>query len=744
MSAETCVLFTDLHRCRRVAIGVWCLWLLWMPTLCAQTENTPSPVTPNVPTAKTLLSDSQGAFTGRIGDWKLTASDGETWRIDCFFSTEQAGASDLHLQLIARDDNQGAYARTQNFNLIVKMGKPGMTLTPAMETLLKELLARIRTNEAGLSPLAHRPATPAPRGPPSPETSPTDLAPLQLPDGAPPWLTPDRWRPLDTAERTLAWLFMLGLLAAVIALPLQNRKDWQSLGRRVQIGLIGLALFGLILRLMIPHRFVMAYSGYALIEQALDIVQLKRYGAGAPVLYHSLIALLPGGGAWLLTINTWLGWATTLIAAAWLRRYTLRPGSGLAMLALLALHPLLLKDHNSESNLIPALFAFFVGLWHWEQARRKNTWTAFLFAVAAFGFTTVSRPLFLFFVPLSLSLLEFFRLPNKRPVVSARRLWLSTAGLFLLLLPHLAYLAVFWAIEGEQNQISGIGYILSGVLKFITPHNLFLRPDATPIVYPLFWLAAWLWAPVTERRRLVGLLLVSCVFFAPYFVDMTPPSLPRLHVPAAYFLCAVAALGLLEGWRRQTQAPKIWRHPALWVAIWILSLLPPAFNLWRPTNPDHEHQALEQAIAHLPDAPVVLARLEAEDDPQVWGLFYDYPDYLLPSQVRTMGLDAWLNAARRGSVDQSSYIYLGMRCYTLLHDSLTGAGQSPSEAGRDYLHPACQRVRRSIQLEPVWEWEAPNAEPEGAFHWYPPRATLTVGLYRAAGLMGQTLPKPTP
>lgn len=545
-----------------------------------------------------------------------------------------------------------------------------------------------------------------------------------VPNGAPLWLSPARWQQILRAELLVSALCLVLVLAALLALFPEAHRAWEKATPVQRRAAAALILGGLFLRLVVPERLVMVYGGYALINQALAFAEPLRYGSAGPLLYHLLLRLFPGEGAAYLTINTVLGALTLPLAAWWATRYLARPRLFFPLLALLAIMPLLVKDHNSESNMIPAMLAFFVGLLHWERFRRGASRSALFLSVAALVFAALCRPLVAGIAPLALLILEVGRgdMAGLRP--QARALLAAAAGALLLLIPNLLLQSVHYnavRVLGESGNVSGL---LDGFTVQWLAGNLFFYPAYTPLALPLLALLALLTAEGNTRRPLVAVFAVGALVVATAFADSPPPSMPRLQAGAMYFFATLAAAGLLQLHSPRVPHP-MFQRPKVWVFLLALSSLWPVETLWKPDTDLEEDRALHEIVRHLPSTPVTLARLDYGDAPPTWGVYRDYPDYLFSPprrRDRLLSLSRLEHLEAAGTLDGAVFVYLGSRCYAL-------EGRRAAQDA-EYEHPACARLRARPDLETVWEEAVPNHRLQTDFIWYPESRTLRLGLYR--------------
>lgn len=635
-----------------------------------------------------------------------------------------------------RDTSKNAYGRTLSFNILYRSeGSKGAVV----RSLMDEFVRRVAHHDDGrLSLVRER------LGELSADVS--EERERLHPPGMPGDIDPVLYRRADAAERLLARVFLivalLGLLTALYlafrtlaSRPVPEAAFWG-----------GVLLAGLLLRLLLEPRMVMTFSGYSLIEQAVHFGALKKYGAGAPLLYHSLIRLFPHAPDLVyLTANAVFGWLLIVLSSAWAQRYLATRYVGAAVALVLAFSPLLVKDHLSESNLVPTMMLVFAGLLLMDAWRRSASSPLLVLAAGTFVFAILCRPLMILLIPLAVLFTELQRADARLPRFPARSFALVLAAAGLVLLPHVFFLMFHYRGEMATGNAAGFAAWLGNPLdRFFSEQNLFLRYDATPLVLPLLFAPALARAGVEQMRRLIAIGLSGFVFFTVYFVDMPPPSLPRLEAPAILWFSLISGFGLALLWQEGPWRRIAWRQGLLGL-VFAFSCLVPVTALWERDNDWEEHRMLLSAAAALPEDARYLGRLGVNDQPTTWGVFRTYPDYFFrrggewPRLVILDRLGKWLDAHRQAGLDVPGgvYVYLGMRCYALvtthIPEAVLPANVHPDAATPGYEHPLCAGFRRDYELVPVVEEFVPNRDLPQRFLWYPPRPELQMGLYRIVG-----------
>jgi hypothetical protein len=682
--------------------------------------------------ASELLKAANSDIQSLPDGWRLVSGQREPSQI--IWNFEAPNGASVQVVLQAKDPTKNAYAVTRSFIIFYK--SEGDNSDTPVRNLMDTIAERVQANDTGMIALI------ADNGVGSLQADRTDQQAGIRPAGMPDSVDADLYRILDAAERALAFVLIFFAIAGlfwalhisvhtITAAPKFDRLAW----------IIILAL-GLLVRLWVEPRLVMTYSGYGLIEQALHFGALKKYGAGTPLLYHLLMRTLPGDpGSVYLMANKLFGWLSIVLGSVWLQRYLNTRAVGVAAAILLSFSPLLIKDHASESNVVPTMMIVFAGLLLFDAWRRTPRRSLLALAVTTMLFAIFCRPLMLVLLPISIVLLEPLR--GDRNLGRFPLKTLLWAGLLCLpiLAPHIGFLYLHYLGEMETGHAAGFAAWVSGPLERLTSEqNLFLRYDLTPVVLPLLWVFAFTRADIAQIPRLVSLALISAIFFTAYFVDMPAPSLPRLEAPAIFWMTLISANGLANLWRQPLK--KIWWSQFLLLAVFVLACLPPIHTLWENDNDQQEDLMLTEAARMLPADARFLGRLAVNDLPMTWGVFRTYPDYRFqnhpnpPTIVRLGALSAWLDGHKKTglAIPKGVYVYLGMRCYSLvlshIPEHLLDANVPESAATPDYQHPLCTKMRTDYRLAPVVERAVDNHDIFQRFLWYPPRLTLRVGLYR--------------
>ena len=482
-------------------------------------------------------------------------------------------------------------------------------------------------------------------------------------------------------------------------------------------------------------RLVMVFKGYALTTAAADLVAVPRYGAGGLVLHRAVLGLVGVDHVNLVALHTILGVFGAVALIALLARF--RPARGAVGVAalLLALTPLLIKDHRSESLLVLTTAALWPAALLWdrwllERGRLDGLGATLLVALAA-----MTRPEMVVIAPLLLAALLWVRggLPR------ARWLWvLPLLALYAALVtPHTLHIVAATAEQAASGALPAMeGALLERLLRGGVFYGAIFEPSLFPLLATALAAAALLLRPsadgAADRRLAWALWLVAGVWMVVVRVDMPRTSIPRLHAPAAALICLAAGLGAANLLQRPDllglRVPR--RLLALGLALGLLaSAAGTVAPLWRTTNEDEAEAFLRLAMAALPEAQVCLLRLDGEDEPPPGKVHRDFPDYLALPPVRNdrlFGLAGWQRAGRPECAGGVWFVH-GLRCYA------RADGQRPEGGAkaRDDAGPiaACAGLLQDGPWQTVLQRDVPN-HGDNEFGYYPDDLTFRLGLYR--------------
>ena len=480
-------------------------------------------------------------------------------------------------------------------------------------------------------------------------------------------------------------------------------------------------------------RLVMIYKGYALTAAAADLVAVPRYGAGALTLHRLVLGTFGVDHVNLIAVHTVLGIFAAMALLCLLARF--RPAVGAVGVAalLLALTPLLVKDHRSESLLVITSAALWPAALLWDHWSEKGAPWDLVGAVGLLALAAMTRPEMVVIAPMVLLVVTALRggLPKRH--------WLATSAaalLFgLLVLPHLLHIIAATQEQAASGALPAMeGALLQRLARGGVLYGAVFKPLMFPLGATLLALAACALptpeAGTSHRRLAIWLWLLALVWMVIVRVDMPETSIPRLHAPASALICLGAGLGAasLWRWRPVQRLPRAGLGGALTLLLLASAALTLA-PLWSTTNEDEAEAFLRDAFASLSEASVCLLRLDGEDPPPPGKVHRDFPDYLaLPPERddRLFGLQAWHRAGRPDCPGGVWFVH-GMRCYA------RAGGQRPEggAARRDDSGP----IAACVELLQQGDWQPMLSRPvrnhgDNEFGYYPDDPQLPLALYR--------------
>ncbi|MDP6946929.1 MAG: hypothetical protein QF464_22460, partial [Myxococcota bacterium] len=382
----------------------------------------------------------------------------------------------------------------------------------------------------------------------------------------------------------------------------------------------------------------------------------------------------------------------------------------------LAFTPMLVRAEATESNLQPALFAFWLGLVGWLGGRG---WARHVATVGGLGFALLARPELVLIAPVAWLLLC-------RPWREGKAAWLPVVSLALLAPWQIAHVAqrTAWEVGAESLEF-GAAFFGDHLWAHLAETAL-IEPRIAPLMTTVLALVG-LVRLGTERRMVWTLALGGLLWIAVYAVDLSSASAPRLHVAGlqAWSLLAAAVVArfvVSHPGDTSTRPPRTHRIPLIALAgLWLASAAYTVPWLWAPTNEDTE-AALVSRLVHTfkaePGAPrvAVLQHVDVATAPG-HGTHRYFPAYLFPTdRVIPLG-----QATRHLSPNGDRLLYYqGVNCYAEL---------DRDERGGSGLIPACRAVHEQLSLEPIWVEEIANhGNPRfQELGYYGPEPTLQVG-----------------
>lgn len=675
----------------------------------------------------------------------------------------------------ARNPDQPSFAATRHLNLsyVIPAGGLDEKQEMAVGRFMKELVRIVDRNDAApLFPLPASASSPSP-GNDGPSTGPSntgaghgqgqgqqagrdgiDYGGIRADSGAAAGLL---------VADLLLWLLSLASLLLVARSMVREVAGW---GRSVALAALGtLALSALVRFLGVPHAAVQVGMGHPVIASAITLEELPRYGAAGPLLYHALYLLFPAGMESVLRLHTVLSLCNVLLMTAWFRRLVgpgrLPPSGLLACVAFLSLTPLFLRDGNSESLLVPAVFLLFsgallvqeclaslnnrMGRSRLEASELRGTgraWLPLAGAVALLALGSHIRPELLLVAPLLLlvTVLPGGIRPRLLPLLAA------TAGLLVLAIPYVLFLAEAVAQESARGNLEAGRFAPHLMVFDFLWRNLFWWPRFFPAGLTLLVLAALVAALAWRMTRiLLPTLLLSFVWMSLYHVDFNDESMLRLHVPGMMMATLAGITGIRMALQQHLRTGAAGGAAAL-LLLAAGSAVPTAWFVFFPTNFQVQDRLFPQMVEALPQEPVNFVTLIGRDRPdRAWSqasleqnpnregappVHRFFPSYLLELPLRRDRIMSVTEFRDRPDWSRRTFFFLSAQCYAMREPfgyEEWGVDEDPSRL----LHPACRWILVRHVLTPVLLFRIPaHGEFAAPFQWYPPSMSgLTIGLF---------------
>ena len=372
--------------------------------------------------------------------------------------------------------------------------------------------------------------------------------------------------PPTTGLLPITWLL---LALSLLALPLALRESLRvltpaGLGRVWRLLVLFAPLAALAIRAFAPHRLVMVYFGYLHVDQAVDLNVLPRYGAATAALYHGLFQVAPAHHGTVQWLHVCLGalsiWPMAALVATWWPDAATRGRAGALTAWSLALLPMSVLDHGSESILVPALLWWLCGTMCLSAWLASGRWWRAAAAIVLLTLCGLSRP---DCMVLALPSALFF-VGLRHGVESLQVAWAGLlavcAAVLALSVPGAVFLGQRTAEDAAMGNLPHLGVVFVQSL----PRRLWSEwviMDARYFPRVLTWLAAVgaagaLWPtlgrrffgapqyPISPRRGVACLAGLSLAWAIPMLLDFNETSMLRLHAPSAVLACAAAAATL--------------------------------------------------------------------------------------------------------------------------------------------------------------------------------------------------------
>ena len=504
-------------------------------------------------------------------------------------------------------------------------------------------------------------------------------------------------------------LLLTGLM--VLITPMLLSASLRVLGREpLTWGIIAL---GVVIRLFLPGRMIEFGIGYMLVDYAEYLI-MPRYGPSVPMLHHGLFTLFGADHSVVINAHRIMGCLMLPMACAGgvalAKLHGLhRPAFTPLWAAGLAFTPMLMRAEATESNLQPALFAFWLGLVAWLALRGSMR---ILATAVGLGFAMLARPELVVVVPIAWLLLCHPWKTHKGAM------WITIALLSALAPWQLSHVFARTAWELGESSLAFDGAFFNYHLWAHLAETALIEPRLAPLGTTLLGIFALMTGQ--GRGFLWALALGGLAWIAVYAVDLSSASAPRLHVAGLQAWTLLAALGLA---RLTAKRPKALVALCL---VWVISAGATLPWLWATTNEDTEARLLErlEESAKGYASPPLIATLHAADEPEEkgHGTHRYFPTYRFTSDsIIPLG-----RIAEHLGKTRPLLYYQGVNCYASL---------DRDERGDSGLLQACKGVHERLELEPLWVEDVVNyANPRfQELGYYGPEETLRVGLWRVRG-----------
>ena len=526
----------------------------------------------------------------------------------------------------------------------------------------------------------------------------------------------------ESALAILAGCAWIGTLLAAVVVGTDARIRWADVDvreRRLWWAAVGTAL---VVRLATPFDWVRVFTGLDLLDRAVNSPNLPKYGAGLVGLLRPLHVLgVASPEGWISGLNVGVGVATVAGLSLAIRAWLPRPRVLSAVAWVLALTPVLVRHHRSETAFVVAFAAWLVGAASWSRWLRSGRIGYAWLAVAPLAAAAYTRPAFLVAAPVTVWALTRW-LPDVRVTRRPRG---ALVALLWVLVPHALWLLAGALSRGDRGDLPAA---VSPMFLLQLPVMLIgMNMAAWPHVFPVALTALGGWAAWrggrsgdTEVTALCkASLCVGAALIATGMVDPVVVSMPRLQAPwlGLWAACATAAA---------TAAVPV-AHVRYAVAAFLLTAAATVPWLFRAENADHEDAMLRRVAAELAGKQGTLHWLDY-GDAGADKVSRHYPRWRFRRPNAALSLRPLRDLPQADdpgaapSDAEPRWVFLGVRCFAR-HRAPHAAAPLAFE------HDACARARRRVDLVPVFEATVVNRG-DVHFPWWPRQPTLRIGLYR--------------
>lgn len=469
-------------------------------------------------------------------------------------------------------------------------------------------------------------------------------------------------------------------------------------------------LVGLCLRWLEPTRLVMIYSAYEWTDQVARFTGIGRYGASTSVLYRLLFSLVPPDHEHIVALHRVAGALTLAVMAGLLARCKPPAGAVALFAAWAALLPLSVRDHATESILVPIILWLSAGLLLLDKALQEGPpLAAAVGSLVLLALAMTGRPEMLGVVPAAAALLILAR----RGAAGWRWLLWGGAALAVLGLPHGVHVRSEQIKMATQTALAPLDHSYWAMLldRGLSAHIAW-HPELLPAAVPALALVSL--RHRAGRKVRLAVWVLSLLWVAVLVVDLPNTSIARLQAPLGLALVALAAWAVAA--EMQSQRPGLWLAGSSTALI--LTAVPTHQHLRSWTNEDQAEQVWRRSLAQLPPRGACLVALTPRDRPEPGKVQRAVPAYLLRpphSEVQLLSVNAWLDSPP--PCPGGAFLLVDPRCYAIYRRP---AGLAP-------LLPGCAAALQHAQ--PVDAWTLPNLG-DNEYGYYADVKEFQVGLYR--------------
>ncbi|MFH1532086.1 MAG: glycosyltransferase family 39 protein [Pseudomonadota bacterium] len=698
---------------------------------------------------ESLLVSEEGRGIQLPGGWEYVDTNREPGRFT--FRFREPGGATFAVAITPRTGSERVIARSVSFDIAHVDRMEG---TDSPEGLLfTTVVEAIQRNDAGQMEL-----TASAVGADVPSSGP-DRGEDVPGAGAGLWDRLSGMSPLDRTQVCVALVLLVGgLLAMALSFRLQWWA-WTGAGPLAGGAVVAAVVVAAVVRFSVAPRLVKIYWAYDFVHEVVSFEGVPRYGAGAFSLYRLLFCFVPPHHFAIVGLHTVLGLLTLLAAVAFMRRHRPEGPAAPVFAALLALTPMFVRDHRTESMAVVTVFYLWQGLLLLDGFLDGRRRWCLAGAVPFLGLAVLSRPEMVIIVPAAVAVAVLAR--GRRGVCDALQpLFLAGGVLGALLGVQVLHLISVVPGQVAADALPALDAdLLRSLPRGLLVRNAWLQIDYFPVGVTAAAALGVLGAPRGVRSLAWGFAGLALLWTAVTFVDLPITSEPRLHVPAAMLVTFLGALGVEAVCRLLERLPRRARGPVglgLCVLV-VLSAVPSIPSLFAPTNEDQEERLFSRAVASLPEERVCLVHISSRDDPPEGKTHRFHPDYLLHPPHRRDRVEAitdWETPGITRDCPGGAYFYLGLLCYAAVWEEAdTGTVIERIVEGRclfdqrcwrvsflnlDLEKPrrqpllsSCARMLEKVSGDPVFEEDLENLG-DNEFGYYPEVPSFRVGLYRLA------------